>query len=119
MSVMDIFREKSVTAEEAAGVIQSRQRVFLTGNCSVPQRVLKALVDRARDLQDVEIVQVLTVGDADYVAPEMEGHLRVNTLFVSDNIRKAYHEGRADFTPCFLSEISSITLLVNVSHPLF
>jgi acetyl-CoA hydrolase len=53
----------------------------------------------------VEIVQVLTVGPADYVAPEMEGHLRVNTLFISDNVRRAVQEGRADFTPCFLSEV--------------
>jgi len=126
MSVMDIFREKSVSAEEAVKVIKSGQRVFLTGNCSVPQAVMKALVGRAPALQDVEIVQVLTVGDADYVAPEMDGHLRVNTLFVSDNIRKAFHEGRADFTPCFLSEIPSLftqgflpldAALIHVSPP--
>ena len=35
----------------------------------------------------------------------MEGHLRVNTLFISDNVRAAVNEGRADFTPIFLSEI--------------
>ncbi len=34
----------------------------------------------------------------------MEGHLRVNTMFISANIRKAVHEGRADFTPVLLSE---------------
>ena len=34
----------------------------------------------------------------------MEGHLRVNTMFISGNIRKAVHEGRADFTPVLLSE---------------
>ncbi len=44
-------------------------------------------------------------GSADYVAPEMDGHIRVNTLFISDNVRQAVNEGRADFTPCFLSEI--------------
>ena len=34
----------------------------------------------------------------------MEGHLRVNTMFISANIRKAVQEGRADFTPVLLSE---------------
>jgi 4-hydroxybutyrate CoA-transferase len=34
----------------------------------------------------------------------MEGHLRVNSIFISANIRKAVHEGRADFTPVLLSE---------------
>ena len=35
----------------------------------------------------------------------MQGHLRVNTLFISDNVRAAVNDGRADFTPCRLSEI--------------
>jgi acetyl-CoA hydrolase len=34
----------------------------------------------------------------------LEGHLRVNTLFISANVRKAVQEGRADFTPVLLSE---------------
>jgi len=105
MNWMDTYRRKVVTAEQAAATIQSGQRVFLTGNCSVPKKVLAALVARAPQLRNVEIAQVLTIGAADYVAPEMEGHLRVNTLFISDNVRQAVNEGRADFTPCFLSEI--------------
>ena len=105
MSWMDAFRRKSVTAEEAVRHIRSGQRVFVTGNCSVPEKLLDALVERAPDLNDVELVQVLTFGRAPQVAPELAGHLRVNTLFISDNVRKAVNEGRADFTPCFLSEI--------------
>jgi acetyl-CoA hydrolase len=101
----DIYRNKITTPEEAVAAIQSGSRVFLTGNCSVPQKVMAALVQRAPQLTNVEIVQVLTVGSADYVAPQMAGHLRVNTLFISDNVRQAVNEGRADFTPCFLGEI--------------
>ncbi len=70
----------------------------------MPQKVLAALVKYAPNVQNVEICQALTVGPADYVAPNMEGHLRVNTMFISANIRKAVQEGRADFTPVLLSE---------------
>jgi acetyl-CoA hydrolase len=105
MSVAELLLRRTTTAAEAVKTIQSGQRLFLTGNCSVPQTVLRALVDRAPELSGVEIVQVLTVGPADYVAPEMEGHIRVNSMFISDNVRKAVNEGRADFTPCFLSEV--------------
>ncbi len=104
MRWVEHYERKVVTADEAAQVIQSGMRLFLTGNCSVPQQVLEALVRRAPELHDVEIVQALTVGPADYVAPEMEGHLRVNTMFISANVRRAVHEGRADFTPVLLSE---------------
>jgi 4-hydroxybutyrate CoA-transferase len=99
-----IFESRMVSADEAVQHIQSRQRLFLTGNASVPQKLLSALVKHAPNLEDVEICQALTIGPADYVSPEMEGHLRVNTMFISANIRKAVHEGRADFTPVLLSE---------------
>jgi len=98
------YESRIVTAEEAVRQIKSGDRIFLTGNCSVPQKTLAALVDYAPALTDVEICQALTVGPADYVKPEMESHLRVNTMFISANVRKAVHEGRADFTPVLLSE---------------
>lgn len=126
MDLEKILKQKSMTPEEAVRVIRSGQRVFLTGNCSTPKMLLKALVQHAPNLRDVEICQALTVGPADYVAPEMEGHLRVNTMFISGNIRKAVQEGFADFTPVLLSEFPLLfknrilpvdVALVHVSPP--
>ena len=57
MSWMDIYRARVTTAEEAVSHIQSGQRVFLTGNCSVPQVLIGALVERALELEDVELCQ--------------------------------------------------------------
>ena len=124
-AVQALYAERVTTAAEAVQRITSGMRVYLTGNCSVPQTLLAALVRRAPELHDVEIVQVLTIGPADYVAPEMAGHLRVNTLFISDNVRVAVNEGRADFTPVFLSEVPRLlktvlrpdVALVHVSPP--
>ncbi len=99
-----LYQSRVVSAEEAVRHIKSGNRIFLTGNCSVPQKVLNALVEYAPNLKDVEICQALSIGPADYVKPEMQGHLRVNTMFVSANVRAAVHEGRADFTPVLLSE---------------
>ena len=76
----------------------------MTGNVSVPQELLAALVNYAPHLKDVEICQALSIGPADYVRPGLEEHIRVNTLFISANVRKAVQEGRADFTPVLLSE---------------
>ncbi|HSQ40047.1 MAG TPA: acetyl-CoA hydrolase/transferase C-terminal domain-containing protein, partial [Anaerolineales bacterium] len=104
MDWTSLYKSRVVSLQDAVKAIKSGQRVFLTGNVSVPQKVLGALVDYAPNLTDVEIIQVLTIGPADYVSPEMEGHLRVNTMFISANNRKAVQEGRADFTPIMLSE---------------
>lgn len=105
MNLSANYQSRVTTAQEAVKAIKSGNRIFLTGNVSVPQKVLAALVEYAPNLKDVEICQALTVGAADYVSPEMEGHLRVNSMFISANIRKAVQEGRADFTPVFLSEL--------------
>ena len=104
MTWSEIYKSRIVSPEDAVKAVKSGDRIFLTGNVSVPTKVLAALVDYAPQLKDVEICQALTVGPADYVSPEMEGHLRVNSIFISANIRKAIHEGRADFTPVLLSE---------------
>src|SRR5512147_845131 len=99
-----IYQSRITTAQEAVKAIKSNNRIFLTGNVSVPQKVLAALVEYAPNLENVEICQALTIGPADYVNPSMEGHLRVKTLFISHNVRKAVQEGHADFTPVLLSE---------------
>jgi len=104
MSWTEQYRENVVTPREAVKAVNSGDRIFLTGNCSVPKKILGALVDRAQELEDVEINQALTVGSADYVSPAMAGHIRVNTMFISHNTRAAVQDGRADFTPVLLSE---------------
>jgi 4-hydroxybutyrate CoA-transferase len=126
MAVNKLYQQRVLTAEEAVRKIQSGQRVFMTGNCSVPQTILGALVNYAPNLQDVEICQALTIGSGDYVQPGMEKHLRVNTMFISANTRKAVQEGRADFTPVLLSEFTLLfknkilpldVALIHVSPP--
>jgi acetyl-CoA hydrolase len=104
MKWVELYKQRVVTADQAVQAVQSGNRIFLTGNCSVPAQTLEALVRRAQELENVEICHALTIGSADYVAPEMQGHLRVNALFIGPNVRKAVQEGRADFTPVLLSE---------------
>ena len=120
-----LYEERLCSAEQAMRSVHSGRRVFLTGNCSVPKTLLSALIERAKGLHDVEISQVLTIGNLGCVTPEMEGHLRVNSMFVSDDVREAVNAGRADFTPVFLSEIPKLyrtrlpidVALVHVSPP--
>ena len=104
MKWVEQYKNRVVKAEEAVMAVNSGDRIFLTGNCSVPKIALNALVQRAKDLRDVEICHALTIGSAEYVSTEMQGHLQVNTLFIGSNVRKAVQEGRADFTPVLLSE---------------
>jgi 4-hydroxybutyrate CoA-transferase len=104
MTWQRIYQSRITTADKAIRAIKSGHRVFLTGNCSIPKVLMAALVRYAPEFDDVEICHALTMGSKDYVAEGMEDHLRVNTMFIGANVRKAVQEGRADFTPVLLSE---------------
>jgi len=120
-----IYESKITTAEEAVRVIKHGDRIFLTGNCSVPHVLMKALVARARELENVEICHALTLGASDYVAPGMEKHIRANALFIGPNVRQAVQEGRAEVNsnmPRCLGDsfihVSRIDYIVPVDYPL-
>lgn len=122
----EALAERTVSADEAVQRIRSGDRVFVHGAAAVPQRLLAALMQRAPELQGVEIVHLHTEGPAPYVAPEMEGHFRHRALFIGANVRRAVQEGRADYVPVFLSDIPALfasgqlpidVALLNVSEP--
>lgn len=108
MSWMEIYRAKVKTADEALSVMQSGQRVYIHQGCAEPEELVKAMVRRGRELRDVEVIHLATMGTADYARPEYEGHFRHNALFIGANVRQAVQEGRADYTPIFLHEIEAL-----------
>lgn len=88
--------------------VSSGQRVYLHGGAAVPSALLNALAARAADLRDVEVVSLHLEGEAAHVRPGMEAHFRHNALFIGGSVRSAVQEGRADYTPVFLSEIPAL-----------
>ncbi len=100
------FRHKVVSPDIAVRVIKSGDRVWFHANSCFPELLVNALCDRYEELENVEVAHITTFHEAKYVDPKMQGHLLLNALFTSGNVRKAVNEGRADFTPVFLSEIS-------------
>jgi acyl-CoA hydrolase len=107
------------TADEAVAVIKSGDRVFIHEAAMAPVSLIEALTRRLPELRDVEIVHLHTEAPAPYVAPEMAGHARHNALFCGANVREAINDGRADYTPVFLSEIPALfrdgTLAIDVA----
>ncbi|MFZ2358420.1 MAG: acetyl-CoA hydrolase/transferase C-terminal domain-containing protein [Anaerolineae bacterium] len=108
MNFSSLYRSKVVTAAEAVGQIKSGSRVYLGGGAGVPIELMRAMTARAPELRNVEVVHILTFFDAPYMAPELHASFRHNALFIGHNARKAVQDGRADFTPVFLSEIPDL-----------
>lgn len=110
MNWQDIYRWKVSTAADAVRVIPPRTRILIGSGASEPSRLVEAMVRDGTHLCGNEIVHLLTLGPAPYVAPGLEERFRHVAFFIGANVRSAVQEGRADFMPVFLSEIPLLIL---------
>ncbi len=126
MAWTDTYRSKVASADEAVEAIRSGDRVYIHPGCAVPEVLVDAMVRRADDLENCEVMHILSLGKADYVRPGMEKHFHHTALFIGKNTRDAVNSGVADFVPVFLSEIPGLFLsgemkidvaLIHVSPP--
>ncbi len=114
------------TAEEAVKIIKSGDNVYIHSVAAAPQLLIKAMTERAAELQAVEIFHLHTEGAAPYAAPEFSKSFHVNALFIGANVRENIQSGRGDYIPNFLSEVPSFfkkgiipidVALIHVSPP--
>lgn len=96
---------KYSSAAEAVQLIQSNQRVFLHGSAATPVHLIKALLARHAELQNVELVSITTLGDVDFSKREYSNSFFFNSLFVSANVRNVCNSDHGDYVPVFLSQI--------------
>src|SRR5512141_548342 len=96
---LDSYRRKRCRADEAVRDIRSNSTVYIHPGCAEPETLVDAMVRRADELRNVNVVHILTRGKAAYVLPEMEGKFRHVAFFAGANVRQAINQGRADFMP--------------------
>ncbi len=99
------YADMVATPSQAAQRVAPGQRIFVGTGCGHPQELVRALVARASELTDTEIVHFLGLGEAPYAVKEMTENFRVNSLFISSNVRDVIQQGMGDYTPIFLSDI--------------
>ncbi|HHV11488.1 MAG TPA: acetyl-CoA hydrolase/transferase family protein [Clostridiales bacterium] len=118
MDFSQYYKEHCTDAASAVNHIKSGDRVVVGHAAGEPQELVRAMVDRQEELENVEVVHFVSMGKAKYCAPEAKGHFRHNALFLGGATRSAIEEGRGDFTPCFFYEVPSLfkeELLVDVA----
>ncbi len=96
---------KVVTLEEAMAAIDSESRVYTQGMASTPHRLLAGFSERCNQLEKMELYHLHLEGPTPWIAPALAGRLRDISLFVGANLREAVNDGRAFYTPLFLSEV--------------
>ncbi|MFH1176226.1 MAG: acetyl-CoA hydrolase/transferase C-terminal domain-containing protein [Acidobacteriota bacterium] len=119
MRWVETYRQRVTTPEEAVKAISSGDHVWIHGGCNNPLELTRAMVKRAGELREVEVIHLLTFGSADYADSAYQEAFRHRALFTGSNVRQAVNEGRADFVPVHLSMIPRLLtdglLTVNVA----
>jgi acyl-CoA hydrolase/GNAT superfamily N-acetyltransferase len=104
----DHYRAKLVTPAKAVADIRRGQRVFIGSGAAEPTALVAALAERADHLADNQLIHIRSLGVAPYTQSKFSDRFRYNTFFIGDNVRGAVSEGRADYTPIFLSEVPQL-----------
>ena len=94
-----------VSIQEAVGIVKSGDRVFFQGAAMTPNYLIDNLCERYMELENVEIVQIHTHGDAKYVREPYNRAFRLKSFFVGTNVRESVNTNSGDYVPIFLSEI--------------
>ena len=102
------YADKVKNSRQALRVIKRGDSVFIGSGAAVPQRLVEELARMSMEFADTEIVHLWTLGIAPYTQPKFKYQFRDNAFFIGDNVRDAVAEGRADYTPIFLSEIPKL-----------
>jgi len=102
------YSAKLSTASEALKLISSGDTVYVHSHAAAPHPLLEAMVARSSQLRDVKIVQIMTLGAAQYARSEYSSSFKVQALFIGPNVREAVNAGRADYIPIFLHDIPSL-----------
>ncbi len=120
------FADRKRERSTAIGEIRPGQHIFVGSGAAEPIGLVEELVSQCDRLSGNEIVHLMTLGPAPYVAPQFRDNFRHNAFFIGANVREAVHDGRADYTPVFLSQIPDLmrsrclpidVALVQVSPP--
>ena len=104
--MMERWKNKKITAEEAIQYIIPGNRVFVSSACSEPQALTAELIKQSLYLSDTEIIHYLTIFPEKYFKNDKAQDLfRHNALFIGDTLRDEVNKGQADYTPIYASEI--------------
>jgi acyl-CoA hydrolase/GNAT superfamily N-acetyltransferase len=101
----ETYKDMIKTPKRALSRLKSGHRVFLGTGCGEPTVLVEAMTRIAGNLADVEIVELLTKGNAPYAEKKFASCFKINSFFIGHNVREVIQEGRGDYTPVLMSDI--------------
>ncbi len=102
------YRDRLTTPSEALRLVRRGCSVFIGSGAAVPRLLIAELSAMAANLANVRLIHGLTLALTPTLEPEFGELFRHDALFIGPEVRDAVCQGRADYTPVFLSEVPKL-----------
>lgn len=112
-SALEPYRDKLLSATDAARMIGPGQHVFIGTACATPRALVAALEGLPNPPDDVELVHFLTTDAVPHRDGKARTAYRHRTFFVSSDIRAAVKQGLAEYVPISIAQVPK---LIELGH---
>ncbi len=103
------YKSKLATADEAISRgLKNGSRIFIGSGCGSPQHLVQALASNLGQYIDVELIYSIVFGTSPFIQENLRHSCRVKTFFVTETLREAVFEGRADYIPVYLAQAPNL-----------
>ncbi|HOD16548.1 MAG TPA: GNAT family N-acetyltransferase [Spirochaetota bacterium] len=100
------LQQKLISPEDLLDIIKPGNRIFLSSGPAMPSRSVSAIIgSESVNAQDLELIQLITLGDLLTRECCREHHFRLKTFNIGESIVRELSEGHVDFIPANLIEI--------------
>jgi acyl-CoA hydrolase len=112
-----IYEERLTDAATAVtAAVQDGARILVGSGCGEPRQLVRALLEVIPRHRDLELLQILSLGELPEDWSPYQEHCRLRTYFVGPKVRNSVNAGSADYIPIYFSAIPG--LLRNGALPL-
>ncbi len=108
MSWRELYDKRLKDPKRAVRIVGRGQRVFVGTACAEPRGLVAALMARADELHDVQLLHFVTMDEPEYTDRRFDRRFRHNAFFIGASTRQAVADARADYTPVFMHQIPAL-----------
>lgn len=99
------YQSRLTDADTALAAVKTGDRVMVPFAAGQPKTILDALARRIRDLDYIDIAQLVTItADIPYLAPDVADKVRFTTSYVGAVTRDHVAKGKGKYAPVFLKD---------------
>ena len=103
-----MYDQKRRDPDDLVKLIRPGSRIFIGSGAAEPQTLIRVLIEKGKYIQDHETINLLELGTTPYAESVLSKPFHQNAFFIGQNVRDAVNEGRAEYTPIFLSELPDL-----------